>query len=66
MRPRGAILRKLTDELRAGPKGGVTAESLGPPPSERPAAPEGVALPVEPPPTEPSGVSRRPRHPTPY
>ncbi len=43
----GAFLRKLSDELQAGPDG-VPAAPLGPVPSELPSAPAGVALPVEP------------------
>lgn len=51
----GAFLRKLSDELQAGPNGAPTTAPAGPAttPIERPSAPAGVALPVEPP-AEPS------------
>ena len=42
-------VRKLADELRAGPSGAkAQAFPPAPPPPERPTAPAGVALPVEP------------------
>ncbi len=44
----GTYTRKLMDQLKAGP-GGIPAATFPPvPPTERPTAPSGVALPIEP------------------
>jgi hypothetical protein len=49
----GQYVKKLADDLRAGPNGAPAAQSFPPTPTgERPSAPVGAALPVEtPPPT---------------
>src|SRR5262249_12081465 len=47
-------LRKLTDDLHAGPTGAAPTAAPVQPPAEHPPAPTGVALPVEPPHEEPS------------
>ena len=57
-----SFLKKLADDLRAGPNGVPAAASTSPVPSggDHASAPQGTALPVEPTPPEPSGSDTSP------
>ena len=46
------FLRRVADELKAGPAGGPAPSSFPPQPEPHPTAPLGTALPVEPPPPD--------------
>lgn len=56
-----SFLKKLADDLRAGPNGvSAAASSSVPTGGDHPSAPPGTALPVEPTPTAPSGSDTAP------